>query len=88
MAMNLSIDLDNGTFADLAALVEAARVAGVDKRAALKLDGTTLTLKVDAAAAVPSRTKPAARESGTAPLGDAAIRSVIDILSGRLEPPR
>ena len=30
MAVNMTIDLNNATFADLVALVDAARVAGVD----------------------------------------------------------
>ena len=62
------------------ALVEAARVAGVDKRARIELEDTTLHIKVEPSA------------PGAAPqvpqLGDAAIRSVVDILTGRQEPPR
>lgn len=94
MAVNLSIDLDNATFADLVALVEAARAAGVDTRAPLALEGSSVSLRVAepaaAGRAVPERqpAKHSAREAHGAPLGDAAIRSVIDILSGRLDPPR
>ena len=93
MAVNLSIDLNDATFADLVALVDAARAAGVDTHAKLGLDGSTVSLSV----AEPAATKPPERHSGPshatrdsqgAPLGDAAIRSVIDILSGRSEPPR
>ncbi|MCT1462789.1 hypothetical protein [Corynebacterium sanguinis] len=83
MAINLSVDVSSATFADLAALVEAARAAGVDKRSALELDGTTLVVRAESPVATPAK-----RETGSAPLGDAAIRSVIDILNGRLEPPR
>lgn len=93
MAVNVSIDLDNATFADLVALVDAARAAGVDTSAKLGLDESTLSLRVadPGAAKPPERSagaKHATRDSHGAPLGDAAIRSVIDILSGRLEPPR
>ncbi|MDY5785223.1 MULTISPECIES: hypothetical protein [unclassified Corynebacterium] len=91
MALNLTVDLDNATFADLVALVEAARVAGVDKRAPLVLEDTTLHLKVEpnALATGGAHRAPATSTGGQlAPLGDAAIRSVIDILSGRQEPPR
>ncbi|WP_115686124.1 hypothetical protein [Corynebacterium senegalense] len=80
MAVNLTVDLHDANFADLVALVEAARVAGVDKRARIELEDTTLHIKVEPSA------------PGAAPqvpqLGDAAIRSVVDILTGRQEPPR
>ncbi|PAT14734.1 hypothetical protein CKJ84_08300, partial [Corynebacterium sp. NML 120412] len=47
MAVHFSIDLTDATYADLVALVEGARVAGVDKRAALHLEDTTLSLEVE-----------------------------------------
>ncbi|WJY68473.1 hypothetical protein CAURIS_07890 [Corynebacterium auris] len=81
--MNLSVDLENATFADLQALVEAARVAGVDKRAPLVLDSGTLHVTVEPAAAPPASTAQQLPQ-----IGDAAIRSVVDILTGRQEPPR
>lgn len=92
MAVNMTIDLDTATFADLVALVEAARVAGVSDAAPVQLDGAVLTVAVDTSART-SRAKPA-RSEADAPqrplpqLGDAAIRSVVDILTGRQEPPR
>ena len=89
MAVNMTINLNDATFADLVALVDAARVAGVDPQTTLELDGETLSLTVEPGArtAEPVREKP---ETGRtiAPLGDAAIRSVVDILTGRQEPPR
>ena len=92
MAVNISIDLTDATFADLVALVDAARVAGVDPRAAIELEDTTLCLNVEPADRTPARAeepvgKPAS-DSVLPPLGDAAIRSVVDILTGRQEPPR
>ncbi len=83
--MHFSIDLNDATFADLVALVEGARVAGVDKHARLELEDTTLTLEVepDTRRATTTRT-----ETQLPQLGDAAIRSVVDILTGRQEPPR
>ncbi|OHF36100.1 hypothetical protein [Corynebacterium sp. HMSC074A01] len=85
MAVHFSIDLNDATFADLVALVEGARVAGVDKHARLELEDTTLTLEVepDTRRAATTRT-----ETQLPQLGDAAIRSVVDILTGRQEPPR
>ncbi|MEH0147670.1 hypothetical protein V6D40_08355 [Corynebacterium sp. Q4381] len=97
MAVNMSIDLDNATFADLVALVDAARVAGVADAAPVKLDGAALSIEVDTSArasqAKPARTSAPAESADTShrplpQLGDAAIRSVVDILTGRQEPPR
>lgn len=92
MAVNISIDLSDATFADLVALVDAARVAGIDGAAALELEDTTLCVGVEPAGIAPVRPeaqadKPA-RDGHLPPLGDAAIRSVVDILTGRQEPPR
>ena len=47
MAVNMTIDLNNATFADLVALVDAARVAGVDLKTGLELDGETLSITVE-----------------------------------------
>ncbi|GAA1178218.1 hypothetical protein CGLAUT_08640 [Corynebacterium glaucum] len=95
MAVHISIDLDNATYTDLVALVDAARVAGVDPSAQLALEHTTLTIEVEASKSAPQNL--AAREPARQDeephrplphLGDAAIRSVVDILTGRQEPPR
>ncbi|WP_066526534.1 hypothetical protein [Corynebacterium bouchesdurhonense] len=95
MAINLSIDLADATFADLVALVDAAHAAGVERSAPLELDGEQLTLAVEPGAAKPAAAPQTPRgsdgEGGHRPLpqlGDAAIRSVVDILTGRQEPPR
>ncbi|WP_342320109.1 hypothetical protein [Corynebacterium mayonis] len=92
MAINLTVDLAHATFADLVALVEAAEVAGVDKHARVQLEETTLHVEVEPNGAASSNSRPR-RLAETAPsqlppLGDAAVRSVIDILTGRQEPPR
>ena len=100
MAVNMTIDLDNATFADLVALVDAARVAGVTDTAPVKLNGAALSIEVDTSARA-GQAKPAQASASGAPaqsadtshrplpqLGDAAIRSVVDILTGRQEPPR
>lgn len=94
MAINLSIDLANATFADLVALVDAAHAAGVERATTLELDGEQLTLAVEPAAelgAPAPRPRGGEAEGGHRPLpqlGDTAIRSVVDILTGRQEPPR
>lgn len=88
MAVNMTIDLNDATFADLVALVDAARVAGVDPKTALELDGETLSITVEPGTRTPVREAAPEKERTIAPLGDAAIRSVVDILTGRQEPPR
>lgn len=93
MAVSLSIDLADATFADLRALVDAARTAGVSDNVTLELEDTTLLVIADATANRPrsSAAEPVVK-SHQAPrgpaVGDAAIRSVIDILTGRQDPPR
>lgn len=108
MAVSLSIDLTDATFADLRALVDAARTAGVSDNVTLVLEDTTLIVTADdTAERVEVVDAPAAEHgpwddaranrgpfssgnwgSQAGPIGDAAIRSVIDILTGRQEPPR
>ncbi|GAB3690047.1 hypothetical protein [Corynebacterium nasicanis] len=104
MAVSLSIDLTDATFADLRALVDAARTAGVEDSVRVELEDTTLIVTsegtadrvVDASGPERPRTEHSPRgpfSSGNwggqgGQIGDAAIRSVIDILTGRQEPPR
>lgn len=97
MAVSLSIDLSDATFADLRALVDAARTAGVSDTSTLELEDTTLIVAADNTAGRPTppdpETPPRPPHAGShnprgAAIGDAAIRSVIDILTGRQEPPR
>lgn len=85
----MTVNLNDATFSDLVALVDAARVAGVDPQTALELDGETLSLTVEPGARTAEAVREKPETSRTiAPLGDAAIRSVVDILTGRQEPPR
>ena len=100
MAVQISIDLEHATFADLVALVDAARVAGVTPDTELELADSTLSIAVEPESAdahqhrVPERTHEehttvsTPGSSALPQLGDAAIRSVVDILTGRQEPPR
>ena len=106
MSLSLSIDLTNATFADLRALVDAARTAGVNDSIRLELEDTTLIVtaadtadrvEVVDAPAGENTTRPEPPRGPFSPgswagsggqIGDAAIRSVIDILTGRQEPPR
>lgn len=113
MALNLSIDLEDATFADLTALVRAAQVAGVDNASRIELEDTTLiitstTPAIGAAGASGAAESSTGRHSRSHDpfgfdgidgrdrhddrvlpvLGENAIRSVIDILTGRQEPPR
>lgn len=85
MSMNLSLDLEGATIGDLEAMLAAARAGGIGKHAPLQLEGTVLTLTIANPATVPA---PAAgNTTGTGhQVGEAAIRSVIDILTGRQAP--
>ncbi|MCP1386777.1 hypothetical protein M5J20_00980 [Corynebacterium sp. TA-R-1] len=92
MAVHMTIDLNDATFADLVALVDAARVAGIDPTTPVTLEEAALTVAVEPAPKAP-HPEPRPGEQDPAPrplpqLGDAAIRSVVDILTGRQEPPR
>ena len=99
MPLSLSIDLSDATFADLRALVDAAHTAGVDSRTRGEIEDTTLLVTIDSTAERKAEAevldpepetgaRPAFMSSTGQQLGDAAIRSVIDILTGRQEPPR
>ena len=48
MSFQLQLDVDSATVGELAALLSAARAAGVRDDDALELDGTTLTIAVSA----------------------------------------
>lgn len=99
MALNLSIDLQDATYGDLVALVDAARAAGVDSSSALQLDGSTLTLAVAAPSVAATRRAPrdtagsgltglSSFEDRLVPsLGENAVRGIMDILTGRQDPP-
>lgn len=50
MSFQLQLDVDSATVGELAALLSAARAAGVRDDDALELDGTTLTIAVSAPA--------------------------------------
>lgn len=98
MALNLSIDLQDATFGDLVALIRAAQAAGVDNASRVELEDSTLLVNISApavgtasapAAAAPESSGRHSRPHEPLPaLGESAIRSVIDILTGRQEPPR
>lgn len=97
MAVNLSIDLQDATYGDLVALVDAARTAGADNATALELEGTVLKLNVAApSVSVARRSARDAREyrdTGSFDdrvlpvLGENAVRGIMDILTGRQDPP-
>lgn len=108
MAIEMSIDLTDATFADIVGLVDAAHAAGVTRDTPVTMDGAALTLKVDPARSPEASTAASQSGDGAAggssrgaagsggdcthrplpQLGDAAIRSVVDILTGRQDPPR
>lgn len=103
MAVNLSIDLNDATYGDLVALVDAARTAGADSATSLELDGTMLKVSVAAPSVSMARRDDAAarytrdaRQTRDTPgfedrvlpvLGENAVRGIMDILTGRQDPP-
>ena len=98
MAVNLSIDLNDATYGDLVALVDAARIAGADSATPVELDGTVLKVSV-AAPSVSVARKGDERDPRQARdaagfddrvlpvLGENAVRGIMDILTGRQDPP-
>ncbi|WKD59659.1 hypothetical protein [Corynebacterium caspium] len=91
MALHLSIDLKNATLADLENLVAAAHSAQASSDTKLELDPEkqTLTLHAEGKKSPVSHTEYSGEQRWNIPnsLGENAVRSVIDILTGRLEPP-
>lgn len=89
MALNLTINLEEATYSDLVALVKAAEVAGATKHTPLVLEGTELSIDVTTQGTTLLGSSSSEHRGGPqSNIGDAAIRSVIDILTGRQEPPR
>lgn len=82
MAVHVSLDLDNCTFGQLLAFVDAVESAGASRSARGTLEGSTLHFHIaDSAAPVHKGEEP----SGVDPskLGDLAISSLIDALSAK-----
>ncbi|WP_448856238.1 hypothetical protein [Corynebacterium camporealensis] len=81
MSLNLSLELNTASIADLEALLAAARAAGVPETAALRLEGEVLHVDIDS----PRRTQndqPAPRS----PKGlDNTASSVLDAIGKYLE---
>lgn len=89
MSLNLSLDLNDATLADLDAFLSAARAAGCDPAAALSLEGTVMRLDVDKPRVVSTEPKPEGprRNSLDRSVAESTIRSIIDALSERLDSP-
>lgn len=83
MALRLCLDLNNSTFADLAALVEAARTAGVSADA--RIDITDHVLSVTSTGD-PVHTR-ASQEKVSRPSpsagSDAALKFIAELLGGQ-----
>ena len=90
MSLNLSLDLNAATLADLDAFLSAARAAGCDPAAALSVEGTVMRLDVDKPLVTPTEPKPEAprRTSLDRSVAESTIRSIIDALNDRGENPR
>ncbi|SQG65061.1 Uncharacterised protein [Corynebacterium renale] len=97
MELKLSLDLNDATLRDLQQFVATAENAGVQSGARLSLDGSVVHLHTHSVQE--SLPKSSTSHKGTDPtptsefripgvVGEQAIRSVIDILTGKQEPPR
>lgn len=98
MELKLSLDLDGATLRDLQQFVATAENAGVQNSATLGVEGTVVHLETHSVQTPRTRTE-SQHPKGDDPtptsefripgvVGEQAIRSVIDILTGKQEPPR
>ena len=89
MSLNLSLDLKDATLADLEAFLAAARAADSDPHAALSVDGTVMRVDVDKPRVRPVEPQKGAQQRSRVdrPVAEHTIRSIIDALSERLDPP-
>lgn len=89
MSLNLSLDLADATLADLEAFLAAARAANSDPKAELSVEGTVMRVDVDKPRVRPAEPQPDRRPRTVMdrPVAENTIRSIIDALSERLDPP-
>ncbi|AKK11537.1 hypothetical protein [Corynebacterium uterequi] len=88
MAVMLRVDLANATFADLEAVVAAARVAGASTTTQVALDGSDLVVSVEgpatsshpASAPTPSEAQPQPPARGQEVGADAALKFIAHLL--------
>lgn len=87
MSLNLSLDLNDATLADLEAFLAAARAAGCDPAAALSVEGTVMHVDVAKPRVRPDVSKPDTprRTNLDRSAAESTIRSIIDALSERLD---
>lgn len=90
MALELSLDLQGATLGDLEAFVAAARSAGAQANSEITFaaDDGVVSVRAQASRRTPHNVSPGAAREHVGGVGEAAVRSVIDILTGRQEPPR
>lgn len=90
MSLNLSLDLSDASLAELSALLSAARAAGAQQNNELRIEGTVLTIEIAQPEDKPAPQHPRAEGRGRPerPLGESTIRSIIDALNDRIDPPR
>ncbi|WP_303198309.1 hypothetical protein [Corynebacterium sp.] len=82
MALTLSLDVTNCTFAELSAFVRSLEAAGIKPHGVLKLEGSSLVAVIDAPG---QRVSESSKSATLDPLqlGDAALSSLIDVLKSK-----
>lgn len=81
--INLSVNLEGATVQDLQTFLRAVESTGTKGRTPLELDGTVLSVKAEYGATGASTSATMPKIDGDKPLGDQALKSVIDALVNR-----
>ncbi|WP_123959855.1 hypothetical protein [Corynebacterium pseudopelargi] len=80
--INLSLDLEGATIGELQTFLRAVESTGAKSRTPLQLEGTVLSVRADAAQGG-SATSGLPKVDADKPLGDQALKSIIDALVNR-----
>ncbi|AZA11835.1 hypothetical protein [Corynebacterium gerontici] len=81
--INLSVNLEGATVQELQTFLRAVESTGTKGRTPLQLDGTVLSVKAEHGAKGASTSSSVPKVDGDTPLGDQALKSVIDALVNR-----
>ncbi|QAU51952.1 hypothetical protein CPELA_03365 [Corynebacterium pelargi] len=80
--INMSLDLEGATIGELQTFLRAVESTGAKSRTPLQLEGTVLSVRAEAEQAR-GAAGPLPKVEGDKPLGDQALKSIIDALVNR-----